>query len=120
MNISLVDFDREYLELLEGVENVRYAQDGHFYTILCDGERAGVVGYIPSRAEEDAGFVQIIISPEFRGRGIVQEAEDLLARIHGLRTLYARTDVSNEASVRAHLRAGFTYPDKIQLEKHYS
>ncbi len=122
MDIQLKQFDKQYLDSLKGRENIRYTEKGTYYIIVCDGENAGVVGYIPALAEENAGFIQIVMAPEFRGKGILKIAEDILAKKHGLKKLYAKIELSNEASIKAHLKAGFKYPagaQLIQLEKEY-
>jgi RimJ/RimL family protein N-acetyltransferase len=119
MDIQLEQFNKQYLDSLEGRENIRYDEEGVYYTVSCDGESAGVVGYIPSLAEKNAGFIQIVLDPKFRGKGITLIAEDMLAKKHGLKKLYAKIELSNEASIKAHLKAGFKYPKDARLEKEY-
>jgi RimJ/RimL family protein N-acetyltransferase len=119
MDIQLGQFNKEYLNSLKGQDKIYYEENGIFYNIICDRENIGVVGYIQSRAENNAGFVQIVLDPKFRGKGIVQIAEDMLAKKHGLKKLYAKIELSNETSIKAHLKAGFKYPTNVLLEKEY-
>ena len=107
MEINLDKFDKGYFETLDGCEEISLVENGVYYTILCNNERVGIVGYIPAKFPENSGFVQIIISQEFRGKGIVEIAEDLLAQKHNLKILYATIKKENIASIRAHEKIGF-------------
>ena len=107
MRVSLDKFDERYFKSIIGYTKILYLKDGFYYTILCDNKKAGVVGYIPAEFPKNSGFVQIIIDPKFRRKGLVRAAEDLLAQKHNLSTLYAVIKKSNIASVRAHQKAGF-------------
>lgn len=119
MDIQLEQFNKKYLDSLEGKENIFYTKEGKYYIIVCDGKNAGVVGYVPALAEKDAGFIQIVLNPKFRGKGITRIAEDALAKKHGLKKLYAKIELSNEESIKAHINAGFKYPTDVRLEKEY-
>lgn len=56
---------------------------------------------------ENAGRVQVVISPEFRGQGLLQKAYDLLAKRYNLKILQATIKKTNIASLKAHQKAGF-------------
>ncbi|MEI7741059.1 MAG: GNAT family N-acetyltransferase [bacterium] len=132
--MELKPFDREFFDSLPGHEEVVIEPDGIYYTITLHGEKAGVVGAIPSR-EPKSAFVQIVLAPEFRGRGLTSRAEDELARLHELKTLFATINNDNFASLKAHSKAGFTIlseeklthlrelgklkPNQIRMEKNY-
>jgi RimJ/RimL family protein N-acetyltransferase len=136
MNIKLEKFDKDFFDTLDGKERVMFSESGTYYTILCDNQKAGVVGYIPMEFSRNLGFVQIVIDPNFRGLGIVGLAEDLLAQKHNLKTLYATIKKNNIISIRAHQKIGFEAigdkeltelrknnflkEDEIKLEKHYN
>jgi len=114
MEIKLDKFDKEYFETLDGRKEISLVENGAYYTILCNNKKAGIVGYIPAKFPKDTGFVQIIIDSNFRGKGLVKIAEDLLAQKHNLKTLYATIKKENIASIRAHQKIGF---EKIDDKK---
>jgi RimJ/RimL family protein N-acetyltransferase len=109
MKTELADFNPNYLDSLSGKEEIVISDNGVYDTIICDGVPAGIVGYIKPKSETgtDWGFVQIIISPEFRGRGLVKIAEDLLVEKHGLKKLLATIKLENIASLKSHEKIGF-------------
>ncbi len=107
MKIKIDKFDKDYFETLDGHEEILLAEDGTYYTILCNNKKAGIVGYIPAKFSKDSGFVQIVIDPIFRGKGLVKIAEDLLAKEHNIKILYATIKKENMASIRAHQKIGF-------------
>jgi RimJ/RimL family protein N-acetyltransferase len=135
MQIELQDFDKDFFEKLSGKEEVLISPKGVYHTIFCDGEKAGIVGYIPVGTSGEAGFPQTVIAEEFRGRGLGGLAKELLVKKHNLKTLFATIRKGNIASLRANekngfkilseekmtdLRAkGFLKDTDIRMEKHY-
>ncbi len=117
MEIKIGEFDQEYFDNLEERDKVLFTEKGFFHIILCDKQKAGIVGFIPSKFPENSGFVQIIISPEFRGRGIVNIAEYLLAQKYKLKILYATIKKENVASIYAHQKSGFQKIEDKKLRK---
>ncbi|TSC90987.1 MAG: Uncharacterized protein CEN90_714 [Parcubacteria group bacterium Licking1014_17] len=115
MEIEFDEFNKVFFETLDGHESVSISADGTYYTILYDNEKAGVVGYIPAKFPEHAGFVQIVIAPKFRGKGIVGTAENMLMQKHNLKILFATIKKDNPASIRAHEKIGFTILDNEEL-----
>ncbi|MEI8339533.1 MAG: GNAT family N-acetyltransferase [bacterium] len=109
MITELADFNQNYLDSLPGKEEIVISDKGLYHTIICDGTPAGVVGFIKPKSETqtDWGFVQIIIASEFRGRGLVKIAEDLLAEKYGLKKLLATIKLENIASMKSHKKLGF-------------
>lgn len=117
MEVKLARFDENYYENLELSDKILNIDDkGFYYTILCDDKKAGIIGYIPARFPEHSGFLQIVISPSFRGMGLVEIAEDLLAKKHNLQILYATIKEDNIASIRAHKKIGFVTIDNKKLK----
>ena len=116
-NIKLAKFDKKYFNSLDGHEEIVISEKGFYYTILVNNKKAGVVGYIPSHAFKKSGFIQIVIDPDFRGKGLVKIAEDLLAKKHNLEVLWATIKKENIASIRAHQKIGFQIMDEKELER---
>ncbi len=117
MKIKLNQFDKEYFKTLDGREEILLLENGIYHTILCDNKKAGIVGYIPAKFPKYSGFVQIIIEPKFRRKGIVKTAEDLLTQKHNLNTLYATIKKENIVSIRAHQKIGFQMIDDKKLSE---
>jgi len=71
----------------EGMENVeaRLKQEFTYYYFICaDGKKAGAVRVIDRKeAGKNKKISPIFVLPEFRGRGIAQEAIRLCEKIHG-------------------------------------
>jgi len=115
MVIKIVPFDKEYFMNLKEHKKILLNNDGIYYTILYNDERAGVVGFIPITSLKKTGFVQIIIDPKYRGKEIVRKAEDLLVQKHNIQRLYATIKENNVASIRAHKKIGFKIIDDNKL-----
>ncbi len=136
MGLELTEFDEKYYKSLPDHEKISINKEGFYHTILKNHERAGIVGFIPSKKDSQTGFVQILISPEFQGQGLLQLAEDLLARKYNLTQLYATIQTKNISSMKSHQKAGFTVipleelkilrkkgflkSDETRLVKHYT
>ena len=117
MEIKLEKFDKEYFKTLDGREEISLVENGVYYTILCNNEKAGIVGYIPAKFPKDSGFVQIVIDINFRGKGLTKIAEDSLAQKHNLKVLYATIKKENIVSIRAHQKIGFKMIDDKKLSE---
>jgi len=134
MKIELGGFDKEFLENLEDKEMVSDSPETIYHAIFCDGEKVGVIGFFPAKFP-DTGFVQYVIDPNFRGKGITIQAIDLLVVKYNLKILYATIKKDNLASIRVSQKAGFQIltekemdelrqksflqSDEIRLEKHF-
>lgn len=117
MKIKLDKFEKEYFETLDGREEILLSEKGFYHIILCDNEKAGIVGFMPVKFLKNSGFVQIILSPEFRSKGIVKIAENLLTQKYDLKILYATIKKENIASIRAHQKIGFKMIDNKKLDE---
>lgn len=105
--MELRNFDQKFYKSIDGYDKILVKKQGIYHTVIADGKKVGIVGYIPTEISKHAGFVQIAIASEFRGKGLAQQAEDLLARKYNLKELYATIKKTNIASIRAHQKAGF-------------
>lgn len=113
--MELQDFDQKFYKSIDGHDKILVKKQGIYHTVIVVGRKAGIVGYIPTKIPKHAGFVQIAIASGFRGKGLVQQAEDLLARKYNLKELYATIKKTNIASIRAHQKAGFKILDDKDL-----
>lgn len=114
MAIKLIDFDNDYFKTLKDKDAVVIG-DGKYYTILLDNKKVGVVGYIPCKNPENSGFVQIILAPEFRRKGLVRQAEDFLAKKHNIKLFFATIKKENIASIKSHEKSGFVLLNEYKL-----
>jgi len=104
--MKLAKFDKKFYNNLEDKEKI-LINKGIFYTINLGNKKVGIVGFIPSKFSDKQGFIQIIIKQEFRGKGLLEQAEDLLAKKHELEYLFATIKKDNIASIKSHKKAGF-------------
>ena len=138
-SIHLGEFDESFFGSLEEASEIAeptIATLSNYHTVFVDNEKAGIVGILkPITGGVDSGFVQIVLSPYYRGRGLLPEIYELLAEAHKLKTLYATIKKSNGASIRAHEKIGFKIlpeeklkflhdkklisEDEVRLEKNY-
>jgi len=106
--IQLKDFDLNYFNSLEDKDKILPPSEGIIYhTIYSEGWRVGIVGYSKMKFGTDGGFIQILIDKPYRGKGLVKEAEDKLARKYKLNVLYATIEKDNIASIKVHEKIGF-------------
>lgn len=117
MEINLVKFDKEYFETLDWHEEISFTENGFYYTILSHNKKVGIIGYVLAKFPKDSGFVQVIIDTDFRGKGLVKTAEDLLVQKHNLKFLYATIKKENITSIRAHQKIGFKMIDDEKLNE---
>ncbi|HIG95151.1 MAG: hypothetical protein QT05_C0026G0013 [archaeon GW2011_AR13] len=117
MRIKLCEFDKNYFDSLKEHKEILFLENGIYHTILYDNQKAGVVGYIPIIRQENSGFVQIIIAPEFRRKGIVEIAENLLIQKYNLKIVYATIKKKNTYSIYAHQKIGFQIIDDKRLKE---
>ena len=115
MAIKLIDFDEDYFKTLKDKDEIVIG-DGKYHIILVDNKKAGVVGYIHCKNPENSGFVQIVLSSEYRGKGLVRQAEDFMAKKHNIKLFYATIKKSNIASIKSHEKAGFVLLNEYKLK----
>jgi RimJ/RimL family protein N-acetyltransferase len=117
-DVTLGVFNQEYFDALPDTDRMigpTFANEDFYHTVYVDGEPIGVAGIIPSKTLPDTGFVQIVLTPDWRGKGLIEPVYEKLAEWHGLRTLYATIKIDNKSSQRAHQKIGFKFlpDDKI-------
>lgn len=108
--INLGDFNQEFFESLDGARHIvapTFNSEKYYHTVFVEGENAGIVGFVPSQTLPDTGFVQIVLAPAYRGKGLVGKIYDRMIELHGLKTLYATIDKTNTTSIHAHEKIGF-------------
>lgn len=116
MSIQLKEFDEFFFKSLKEHKEILILESGFYYTIIKDGKKIGIVGFIPAKLK-DSGFIQIIIAPEFRGQGFVKISEEALIKKHNLKIIYATIKKNNIASIRAHEKLGFKYIKEEKLNE---
>lgn len=107
--IQLKDFDQDFFDLQETAGQIKqpdFKVLPYFHTVYANGEKAGIVGYQPTGLP-DTGNVEIILAPEYRGKGLIEKVYDELAEKHRLKVLYATINLRNMVSLSAHERIGF-------------
>lgn len=118
--VYLGEFEQGYFDSLDDnseiVEPTLFTQD-FYHTIFIEGEKGGVVGFIPSEKIPGVGFVQIVLEPIHRGKGLIEKVYNELANIHHLQTLYVTIRQKNTSAIRAHEKIGFKLlPEEKQQE----
>ena len=104
--VELRPNDPVYAHSIPGFNEIVYDTSiGRYNTIYYNGNRAGIVGYIPSL--DGGGYVQTLIDPMYRGHGLAARAKRLLAQKYGLKKLYATVRLTNWSSIRSLRKAGF-------------
>ncbi|MFA4952628.1 MAG: GNAT family N-acetyltransferase [Candidatus Pacearchaeota archaeon] len=113
--MQLKKFDKEFYESISDNKKLPLDTRATYYTVIVDNKKIGIIGFIPARFPAHAGFVQIILALEFRGKGLVKQAEDLLVKKYKIKTLFATIKKSNSASIKAHKKIGFEEISKEQI-----
>jgi RimJ/RimL family protein N-acetyltransferase len=115
--INLIPLDQTFLKTIPDNKQILIKKEGVYHTILVNGEKAGIVGFIPTQNSrgEKLYFIQIALLENFRGKGLTKIAEDLIASKYTLPKLYATIEIDNLASLKTHLKAGFEELDKQSL-----
>lgn len=114
--MELIDFDQEFYNSIPGKDEIEVSEKGTYRTILIDGKKAGIVGFIPTNFDGSA-FFMILIAPEFRGQNLTGEAEEMLARKYEISEMLATIKKENTASIRAHEKAGFEYIPENEIKE---
>ncbi|VVB80242.1 Acetyltransferase (GNAT) domain protein [uncultured archaeon] len=115
--IKLSRFDKKFYESLPEKEEIYFVKEGKYYTLFFNTRKIGVVGFTPVKNTKEDGFVQIVLLKEFRGKGLVEEAEMKLVKRCKLRKLYATIQKNNLASIKAHKKIGFKILPKEKIEE---
>ena len=118
-DLRLGEFDQEYFDNLPDYSRIvppDMSSEMFYHTIYVDGEKAGVVGFIPMLGQKDTGFAQIVLAPEIRGRGLIENAYEALAERHDLKTLYVTIRKDNLIALSAHEKIGFVRLSEEKLK----
>jgi RimJ/RimL family protein N-acetyltransferase len=112
MSIKLIKFDTEYFKSLPDRSKILFDNNQPFYTIINQKkQKVGVCGVLRNM------FFQILIHPDFRGQNIVKQASDEVIKKLKLKQLFATIDITNIASLKAHLKAGFKELPATEVKK---
>jgi RimJ/RimL family protein N-acetyltransferase len=119
-DIILEPFDREFVKTIDDYHAEWEAPEQSklplvMHTIAKNKKKQGVVGYYPLQS---GNFFQIGIHSNYRGQGLLSQAAAALAKEYNLNELLATIDESNVASIKAHLKAGFTPLPQEQEEQY--
>jgi len=109
-DVTLGEFNQAYFDDLPDTDQITaptFKNEDFYHTVYVDGLPIGVAGIVPSRALPEAGFMQIVLAPDWRGQGLIGPIYDKLAEWHNLHTLYATIKIDNKVSQLAHQKIGF-------------
>lgn len=115
--IKLEKFDKEFYDSLPEKEKIYFIGEGKYYTLVSKRKKIGIIGFTPVKNTKEEGFIQIVLLKEFRGNGLVEEAETKLAKKCKLKKLYATIEKDNLASTKAHKKIGFKLLPKERLKE---
>lgn len=114
--IQLAPYNKSYFYSLPNHDEITHRSYGTYYSLLYDGKKIGIVGFIPLKTRGDV-LGQILIHPNFRGKQILQTAYDLLAKKHNIKNLFVTILDENISSIKGHLKAGFIKASAEQDQK---
>lgn len=115
--ITLTKFDLSFLKSIKDWENIGYYPSkfpGKFYTIMYNGKKAGIVGIIKINSRN---YWEIAIHQNFRGKGILPIAAELIAKKEHIKRLYSTVWYDNKATYFSHKKAGFREISNSEKEK---
>ena len=114
--ISLGKFDKEYWDSLpDDKDNIFYnPKRGEYHTLLLNKkEKVGITGVILNPKNKEFGFFQIYIAESYRGKGLLKIAAELIFKKYKLTSLIATIKKKNKASIKSHIKSGFTEVSKV-------
>lgn len=121
MKTELAEFDQAFFDSLAEKDVVHPPNSDitHYHVIVVGGKKVGIVGFVEPKTpvKERVGFIQVILLPEFRGKGLLEKAENLLIKRYGLKIVWAKIKKSNQSSYKSHLRAGFKETSKLEQQR---
>ena len=124
-SITIDKFEKSYLDSLPSDKKEIFfnPKRGLYHILLSNRVRVGIVGVILNPKHKDYGFFQIYIEKKYRGKGILKKAAELVFKKYKLTSLIATIKKYNKASIKGHLKGGFTpVEDVVQanlIEKGY-
>jgi len=110
MKLTLIDFDNKFYNSFDDKNEIKVSlTKGNYYTILIDGVKIGIVGYIGpfERRNLKSGLVQILIKDEFRRKNLLGKIYKKLVFQDHMNCLFASIKENNIISIKAHKKIGF-------------
>ncbi len=117
----LTQFNEKYFKSLEGHKKI--LSPNHrtiYYTIIFRGIKVGIVGYFIPYFPKKSGFIQILIDPMYRGKGLAKQAINELIKKGWLEVLFSTIENSDVSSLKCFLKFGFKFISEkrmIELRK---
>ncbi len=122
-SVKLRPLEREDLRYVHQLDNnasvMRYWSERRF-VVECDGEKAGLVELVEINHVHRRAEFQIIISPEYQGKGLATRAAKLAMdygfTVLNLYKLYLIVDKENEKAIHIYRKLGFTVEGELMHE----
>ena len=112
----LGQFNEQYFKSLEGHEKILPSNHRTiYYTIIFRGIKVGIAGYFIPFFPEKSGFIQILIDPMLRGKGLAKQAINELIKKDKLEVLFSTIENSNRSSLKCFLKSGFKFVSEKRM-----
>ena len=119
ISLSNLSVDDYYKKLPQDKKHILYNPKlaDYYILVLNNKFNAGITGLFPGKSNKKIGFFQIYIEKQYRGKGILKIAANLIFQKYNLSILVSTIKKSNVASIKAHIKAGFKELDKEQQDR---
>ena len=109
-----------FVELSDLYDKHIHDQSERRFVVECDGEKAGLVELVEINHVHRRAEFQIIISPEYQGKGLATRAAKLAMdygfTVLNLYKLYLIVDKENEKAIHIYRKLGFTVEGELMHE----